>query len=292
MKLIKHYLEQVNWRRKKLDSSIDYKFIFFNVGQGDATLILNLQTKESILLDVFKSAPVLKELDSTSSLLSAIFITHWHEDHYRGLPEILEKLIHLQRTIIFYSNYKMHGKENTPKELKRLFNLALHEKIIEFRPLYLSSNQNKILIDFLNFKINLLWPTYDAFFTSDGNNYTSVILNIQINNNNILLIPGDASGECWTKINEQDLYTKIFKFPHHGGDIKSNITAKELIEKVDPEIVVLSTGNSFKHPNTDYCKAVEELKRKVQFYDTRNGDVCLYYHSIEDLIHLDKSVEL
>lgn len=84
------FLEKKKNRTKKLDNEPDYKFIFFNVGQGDATLISNLKTLKSILVDAKKSDCIIRELEENKFTLLAIFITHWDTDHVDGVPNLLD----------------------------------------------------------------------------------------------------------------------------------------------------------------------------------------------------------
>lgn len=140
--------------------------------------------------------------------------------------------------------------------------------------------------------IIILWPENSTPIAeaNEVNKY-SVILKIIINEKHILLLPGDAKGECWTKIDAKNLNADIFKYPHHGGNIGNQITAKELIEKVNPKKVVVSYGkkNSHGHPSKDYKNAKEELANTIEFYDTTKGDVIFHYTSSSDLLTTSKN---
>ena len=75
-----------------VDVQYDYEAIFIDVGQGDATVINQLSQMHSVLIDAGASTPVLSVLKQTNRL-EAIFITHWHADHIRGMPSVIKWLL-------------------------------------------------------------------------------------------------------------------------------------------------------------------------------------------------------
>lgn len=270
--------------------SPDFKFVFFNVGQGDATLISNLNTLESILVDVKEAPAIIEELSLEGCSIKTIIISHWDEDHWKGLPSLLEKLLNASQgemtdEFVLYANYRMNGKDSTPKSLERILQLGLQEGLFAIKPMYLENNNEISLIDTV---VEVLWPSYDEFFIKSGNNFTSIVINLKIKNQSILLLPGDATGKCWDKIETGKLKADIFKYPHHGGNVSETLSARELIEKINPKKVIVSYGknNRYGHPSEDYKKAKKELSDRVEFLDTSEKSVVIYYDSKKENCYL------
>ncbi len=261
----------------------DFKFVFFNVGQGDATMISNLVLKKSVLVDVNEAQPVLEEISLHGSSIQAVIISHWDDDHWKGLPSLIDKLKQDNKSFVLYANYKMNGKNATPKDLKRVLELGIEEGIMNIKPIHLGEINE---ISMIGMVVEILWPSYEELLLKPGNNFTSVIVNLKIKDKRILLLPGDGTGKCWKRIDKSKLMSMIFKFPHHGGSILSSLTAKEVIEKVNPKKVVVSYGknNKYKHPSKGFQKAKAELSNKIEFYDTTVEHITIYYDSKENVL--------
>jgi len=268
-----------------LDNNPDYKFFFFNVGQGDATLLCYLVTKNCILVDAYKSEPILEELKNSDLNLTAIFISHWDTDHIKGLVDILNNQIELGNRIVLGVNRQIKDT-NVAKSFSQKIDEAIEEGIIERNDTIPLLNQHVSLPKIEGFDLTILWPpNFQMLRDSDVNN-DSVILKIKINGKNLLLLPGDASGDCWDKIETGKLKADIFKYPHHGGNLVSNMTAKELMEKVNPKKVVVSYGknNSYGHPGNDFKNAKNELSDKIDFFDTTGKHIVIYYDSQKNVL--------
>ncbi len=265
---------------EKLDSNPDYKFIFFNVGQGDATLLCYLVTNGCILVDVYKSEPILEEIKKSHLTLEAVFISHWDEDHLKGLPSILNYQKQFKGEIILGINRQIK-KTDVSKKCIQSIDLAIEEGIIRGNDAIPVLKSYKTIPNFEGFDIQVLWPPHFQGLKDSDVNKDSVILKVATKGKCTLLLSGDASGDCWEKIDSEDLHTVIFKFPHHGGSINTKMTATELIERVNPKKVVVSygKGNNHKHPNEEYKKAKSGLSDKIEFYDTSEFDVNIVYDS-------------
>jgi beta-lactamase superfamily II metal-dependent hydrolase len=100
----------------------DFKFVFFNVGHGDATLISNSNTCESILVDAKRSDCIIRELEDNKFLLRAILVTHWDADHVDGIPGLLNFLRDRKEQIQFFSH-----KQSKKNESYRKFRFFLDE---------------------------------------------------------------------------------------------------------------------------------------------------------------------
>ncbi len=272
-----------------MDNNPDYKFIFFNVGQGDATLLCYMAAGKSVLVDAHKSESVLEELEKSDLILSAIFISHWDTDHIEGLSNILEYQMQLESKIVLGVNRQIKDTK-VAKSFSQKIDEAIEEGIIERNDTIPLLNQHISLPAIEGFNISVLWPPHFQMLRDDDVNRDSVILKLKINETDVLLLPGDTSGDCWDKIKTEKLKADIFKYPHHGGSVSETLSARELIEKVNPKKVVVSYGknNRYGHPCEDYKKAKAELSDRIEFYGTAENHIYIYYDSTLNQISISQ----
>ena len=64
---------------------------FLNVGQGDTTIIYDLDLKEAVVVDCVNPIPVFEFLEAKEiNRLRALVVTHPHDDHYVGAVKLLD----------------------------------------------------------------------------------------------------------------------------------------------------------------------------------------------------------
>jgi hypothetical protein len=94
-----------------------------------------------------------------------------------------------------------------------------------------------------------------------GLNNTSVVLRI-IGPASSALLAGDLEPIGWQQLVAKypDLHCDVLKFPHHGGAWKDN-DVNNLLDVVDPSIVVISVGSEgqrYNHPNPSVFEAISK----------------------------------
>ena len=79
------------------------------------------------------------------------------------------------------------------------------------------------------------------------------------------LFTGDAEDVVEKQILNNDLKSDVLKVGHHGSEFS---TTDEFLEKVNPEIAVISvgTGNKYKHPNKTIIDKLN--KNNIDIYRT------------------------
>lgn len=190
-----------------------------DVGQG---LFLNLNYKGYNLIfdvgsnskDIGKYVAVPYMIKHGRKDIDSVFISHFHEDHYSGLNDLLEHC-NIKSVYSSYINYK---------------------NLINTKYSILNSNQGFDLGN--NLKIKILWPDRD-YSSQNENNMSNVYL-IEFNNVKIL-VTGDIEKEVEEIILDRLVDVDIIIVPHHGSKTSST---EDFVDKTKPELAVFSYGKN------------------------------------------------
>jgi competence protein ComEC len=232
-------------------STTGVEIVFLDVGQGDATLVVDHGSKAALLIDcpAGREYVIEQALQERSCRLTTAIITHWDLDHFGGILGVLdgsdvESLRFNHDTLI------AHGKETRIiATLRRLRDRRYNH--IEF------GDAKQGLTGFIgSVRYELLAPSHrqllDAVSTSDRNLASGVVL-VEANGTRVL-IGGDADGRVWSRIIAEGIMikAKALKWPHHGALKRTTgrVDDQQLLEAVEPSVVVFSAGsrNVYGHP--------------------------------------------
>ncbi|MBU0671296.1 MBL fold metallo-hydrolase [Patescibacteria group bacterium] len=218
----------------------DLEVYFFDVGQGDAILIRTPENQD-ILIDAGPDDKIVYHLGNTLPFwdrdLELVILTHPHEDHVAGMPDVLKKY-EVDKVLYMDVEY-----ENTNfDEMKRL----IEEKGIEANETYWG---DEFYFD-SNIKLETLFP----FINSDLNGFEDLndtsIVNKLVYGENEFLFTGDAGQDIEEQIlgNGIEVEADILKVGHHGSKYSSS---QEFLDAIGPEAAIyqVGLGNSFKHPH-------------------------------------------
>lgn len=241
------------WSTALTGSFSRLKWIQFDVGQGDAALIM-FPRKKTMLIDGGNNngrfdngknviAPFL--LKNGIRKIDAVIATHAHNDHIGGLVYILNNFS--------VGRLYCNGVDFDSKLNRQLSRVIKNRKI----PVSVVTAVDSIT-GFPGAKIYLLSP--DSLdkkrFKNDINN-TSVVTEICFGNNRFLFM-GDAEFPVENNLIRKNLSFKsdIIKVGHHGSAKSCSV---EFLKHIRPEFAVISVGrkNVYKHPSP-YC--IERLK--------------------------------
>lgn len=224
--------------------------LYFNiadVGQGLFTTIkykgLNLVydcgSTSSKGMGEYIAVPYLTKRGVTE--VDAIFISHWDEDHYSGVNDIL----------------------NSHIKVNKIFSSSANEGYADVREL---SEGYQMRFDD-NLSIKILWPYKNLIFNNTNN--SSLVISLNYNGRNILL-PGDIEKEAEYAIyNGLDRYDIVI-VPHHGS--KSSST-EQFVDAVRPEIAILSYGRNFYGiPSQEVVSRYENAGSKI-FSTFKDGEI-------------------
>jgi competence protein ComEC len=231
----------------------NFKVVFFDVGQGDASLIVTPNGK-TILIDGGPDEKVLRGLGEILPFwqrkIDLIIITHAHDDHIIGLIEICKRY---KVGEVLYNNLNF----KTPA-------VEFLTIIFKNKKITLTNVRAGMVYKFTNSCLfNILSASKEI--EKNENDY-SIVANFKCFNKNILF-----TGDAGLKI-EQELLVKninlkadLLKIAHHGSDTASSET---FLKAVNPQAVIISVGlnNKFKHPNWLILERLQKLA--VDIYRT------------------------
>ncbi|MCR3955422.1 MAG: DNA internalization-related competence protein ComEC/Rec2 [Gudongella sp.] len=220
---------------------------FIDVGQGDSALIRvegrdylidtggsifgSFDPGESITLPYLQKLGV-KRLDG-------VFISHFHEDHYKGLLPIIDDL----KIDALYIN-KTIPDMDLKLELKRKNVPVL--MLMEGSGINLSDNSS----------IECIFSSGGSYINENNN---SLVLLLKSKGRSALFT-GDIEAEVEERIPEYDV--DILKVAHHGSSTSSS---ENHISGLMPEISVISAGrdNPYGHPHELVLETLHKVGSKV-----------------------------
>ncbi len=216
--------------------------IFFDVGQGDAAMVI-LDDGKSLLIDAGTESSgeyvVLPALNYYGIVKPDLcFLTHLHSDHGGGfLPLVKDR-----RLMSIFTPYTMSSGE-----LQDLF-LEMENSEIAIN---LTAKDDRIVLS-ESVSIRVIGPSE---ITENGGNRDSAILLLTVAQTDILFM-GDAGFreenlilDALTAGEMKDLSIDVLKVGHHGSRYSSG---EEFLLAMDPEVSVISVGdNNYGHPSGD-----------------------------------------
>ena len=129
-----------------------------------------------------------------------VILSHAHNDHAKGLKTIMSS---------FGTKYFLYPKSAKLGPHAGLLRFANRSKNVKHHECL---DTRKVMNNFGDVKIEILWPTHDLLDTNENNN--SIVLKLT-HGSNIFLLTGDAEEKVWHQIGSQiPKDTSFFKVPH------------------------------------------------------------------------------
>lgn len=249
----------------------NYRVIFFNVGQGDASLI-RLPSGAKMLIDCGPDRTVLgklgKYLPFYDRTLDYLVVSHFDADHYGGCVDVLQR----------YAVKKVYinGDEKPDDAYWKKWAIALRTENAEVKIVSApaSINDGTAKIDFLSPD-----QSFVSIAKSDSNNH-SVVFRLTYGTTTVLYA-GDMEAklenelllaECGTStifLQPCDaLESDYLKVGHHGSDSSSG---EAFLSAVRPKVSVISVGkNTFGHPSLRVVRHLERIGAEIWRTDLKN----------------------
>lgn len=224
---------------------------FFDVGQGDATLIS--KGDYQILIDGGPNSDILAGLGETmlprDNEIEIMVLTHPHADHLVGLNQVLERY-----TIgkVYFSGV-IHTSNQYLEFLQKIKDANI-ETVVP------AINERVVLFD--NAVLEFLWPGEKYKKNEADNLNNSSVVSRFCYAEQCALFMGDLETDGQKEMFAQNTVAQyrvqILKVSHHGS---TNGTNQELLDKVRPEYAVISVGadNKYGHPHNASLKLIEQF---------------------------------
>jgi beta-lactamase superfamily II metal-dependent hydrolase len=228
-----------------------------DVGQGDA-IFIRTPDDYTILIDGGPGPMILDEIAKVMPIytrtIDILTLTHPHADHVNGLVEIVKRY-NVKRILLV-------GTPSQNKFYQEWLKVADMNNI----EMIFASNGTDFRVGSEVF-LDILWPIGNkAGVAYENLNNASLAMRVIWSNgkNNVkFLLTGDAEIEEESEILKGNSTVKVdvLKAGHHGSRTASS---EEFLEKSDPKIVVIQSGeaNSFGHPHQETLKNF--LARNIQ----------------------------
>ncbi|OGF21988.1 hypothetical protein A2Y83_03175 [Candidatus Falkowbacteria bacterium RBG_13_39_14] len=256
--------------------SLDDKMrvIFFDVGQGDASLVM--ADGLNILIDGGPDKKVVEKLDKYLPFwdreIDIMVLTHPHADHVAGLIDVFKKyqVDEVWMTGVLHSSYEYLEFLEIARDSGMATRMVGRDAI------------NRVSAT--NIKIEILYPREDLFEkTVDNLNNSSIVLRISYKDKSFLFA-GDIEEKADAELCEKPLLSHplegegnirsdVLKIAHHGS---ANASSQCFLEAVKPEITVISAGrdNDFGMPSLRILNRLERMGIGV-FRTDEDGDVIM-----------------
>ncbi len=241
---------------------------FFDVGQGDA-IFIETPKRHQILIDGGPDSGILeklaKEMPFWDNTLDLMILTHPEKDHVSGLIEVLKRYK--------VENILWTGVIRDTSEYKAWLEAVRDEKaevkIARSGQRILWESNSPDFIDILYPLENLAGREF-----KDSNN-TSVVARLVFGEQSFLFT-GDAHKSVERELAEKEVSidSDVLKVGHHGSKTSSS---QEFIEKVSPEIAVISAAknNSYGHPHQEVLDILKKYGIKILRTD-ESGDIKIF----------------
>ncbi|TDQ42863.1 ComEC/Rec2 family competence protein [Aureibacillus halotolerans] len=229
------------------------RVVFFDVGQGDASLIQTANA--NVLIDTGNQASIVQDLkDHDVEKLDALVLTHPHDDHIRYADKIIEEFD--PKHII--TNGVYNGTKNEDRFLD-----AMEEKQ---KVLDVPKPGEIFSID--DIALHFYGPVQ---VTGDTNN-DSLVFKAEVDGVDVLFT-GDAEIDGEAAVAPSLEPVDVYHVGHHGSKTSSS---PALLDAINPKIAIYSAkkDNKYGHPHKE---VIDRLKAKsVKVYGTdKHGTIYL-----------------
>ena len=217
---------------------------FLDIGQGDS-IFIELPNSQTMLVDAgenYYGEGIINYIyDCGYEKLDYLVATHPHSDHIGSMSYIVR---HMDIDAVY-----MPKVSTTTKTYENLLD-SISNKGLKIKTAMAGTK----ILDIDELEIVILAPV--EIYEDDLNN-CSVILKITYKDRSFLLT-GDAEKKEFEDV-YLDMSADVLKVAHHGS---STSTTEEILEKIKPEIAVISLGedNEYGHPHKSTLKLLNNIE--------------------------------
>ncbi len=238
-----------------------YGVYFFDVGQGDSSLI---KTKsDTVMIDLartYEGRNVVSALEHLNiKTIDYLILTHLDEDHVGGLEALANSEIKIDNILL--------SKFASSEEDKYL-NLMDILSIVELDNIYYLGAGDALYLD--EIQMEFLGPILDS---QNHNNDSLVFISRQFYTNILWTGDIDIATEHSYVVEYVAPNIDVIHASHHGSN---DGTSEELLNWANPEFAVISAGfsNRYRHPSINVLERLEEGRVEVWRTDL-NGTILM-----------------
>ncbi len=223
---------------------------FWDVGQGDATVI-RLPDNTLILLDVGpKSSPVIDWLAERPRTIHAVILTHNDQDHAGALPSLVKLPGITIRTV-----YMLLDREKKSTQFQSIWRPVRDEET-EGNLRVIGLTRDTEIWRNGDTRLAVVYPSFSESIEAGTPNESSAIVCLVHKDETKIIWPGDAPMQVVAEKCPRTL-PNLLHGPHHGGPIDKKATPfKTWVEAVLPERLFISVGtkNRYDLPAPKYLR--------------------------------------
>jgi competence protein ComEC len=228
--------------------------VFINVSYKNYNLIFDCGSTSNSNLGNYMVVPYL--IKNGINTVDGVFISHWDEDHYSGLTELIKSNIDVKRIFSSYDfidDTLLNDNISKKKNIENVINL---NGILNSDITVLKKDDNVKINE--NLSIGILWPEDE--YSAENKNNSSLVVMLYYKGRKIL-IPGDIERDVENIIYEDLSKSDILIVPHHGSKTSST---DNFVEAVSPNIVVFSYGkNNYGIPSNEVIERYENINSNI-----------------------------
>lgn len=231
---------------------------YLDVGQGDS-IFVELPNSQTMLIDagIRNEGEGIKDYIASLgySAIDYLVATHPHADHIGSMAYVVENMD--------IKSIYMPKVSTTTKTYEKLLT-AISDKNLKIK----SAHSGMNILDEDDLNVDILGP---VTIDEEELNNCSVIIKIKFKDDKFLFI-GDAEKEELSSITS-DVSADVLKVGHHGSRTS---TTKDFLERVNPQIAVISVGkdNDYGHPHKNTLNLLNKFD--IETYRTdKNGTITI-----------------